>query len=139
MFDILDVEDDAEGENGQDGGPEAEVASPYAFVVLDLEGSLQRRCADEDAYRDLPQQQYYQRLLFGILVGCSVEIAYQLCVEVPILLHRLCRAIPEQMPQGPCTPNDARRGHHSNPDIEEAGRKVISVRTDRTPSLTTTA
>jgi hypothetical protein len=36
MFDILNVEDDAEGDKRENGGPETEITSPDIFVVFDL-------------------------------------------------------------------------------------------------------
>jgi hypothetical protein len=53
VFEVLDVEDDAEGNDGEDGGPEAEVAGPYIFVVLDLKGGLDGGGGDEGSKRCL--------------------------------------------------------------------------------------
>jgi hypothetical protein len=49
VFDILDVEDDAEGDDGESRGPETEVACPDVFVVFDLECCLDCGCADESS------------------------------------------------------------------------------------------
>jgi hypothetical protein len=36
MFDVLNVEDDAERDKRENGGPETKIASPDIFVVFDL-------------------------------------------------------------------------------------------------------
>jgi hypothetical protein len=40
MFNVLDVEDNEEGNDRNGGGPEAEIPGPDACEVFDLEGSL---------------------------------------------------------------------------------------------------
>jgi hypothetical protein len=47
VLDILDVEYEAERDDGDYGCPETEVAGPYVFVVFDLEGRLDYRSGDE--------------------------------------------------------------------------------------------
>lgn len=44
MLDILNVEDDPERDESEDRGPETKVASPYVFVVFDLECCLNSGC-----------------------------------------------------------------------------------------------
>jgi len=47
VFDVLDVEDEKKGDDGEDRGPETEVTGPYVLVVFDLEGSLNCGSSDE--------------------------------------------------------------------------------------------
>lgn len=49
VFDILDVEYEAERDDGDYGCPETEVTGPYVFVVFDLEGCLDCGGGDEGA------------------------------------------------------------------------------------------
>ena len=49
MFNVLYVEDDAERDEGEDRGPEAEVACPDVLVVINLERCLDGRSGDEGA------------------------------------------------------------------------------------------
>jgi len=45
VFDVLDVENDEEGDD--DCSPETKISSPYASEILDLEGSLYGSRDDE--------------------------------------------------------------------------------------------
>lgn len=53
MLDILDVKYDAERYEGEYGGPEAEVAKPYVFVVFDLKCGLGCGRGDKRSKSDL--------------------------------------------------------------------------------------
>ena len=47
MFDVLDVENDEEGDNGDDCSPEAKISGPNAGEILNLKGSLYGSRYDE--------------------------------------------------------------------------------------------
>lgn len=53
MLDILDVEDDEEGDDVDGSGPKAEIPSPDACKVLDLESSLYGSRGDEGSKGNL--------------------------------------------------------------------------------------
>lgn len=53
MLNVLNVEDDDEGYDGDGGGPEAEVPDPDACEVLDLEGGLDGSRGDESCENSL--------------------------------------------------------------------------------------
>jgi hypothetical protein len=53
VLDILDIEYDAKRDDGDDGGPESEVAGPDATVVFNLEGCLYGGGQDERSDSDL--------------------------------------------------------------------------------------
>jgi hypothetical protein len=56
VFDVLDIEDDAERDDGDNRCPETEVAGPYVLVVLDLKRGLYGRSGDEGAEGYLASQ-----------------------------------------------------------------------------------
>jgi hypothetical protein len=49
VFDVLDIEDDDERNYVDGGGPKAEIPSPDACEILDLEGCLYSSCSDESS------------------------------------------------------------------------------------------
>jgi hypothetical protein len=53
MFNVLDVEDNEEGNDRNGGGPEAEIPGPDACEVFDLEGSLNGGRGDESSENSL--------------------------------------------------------------------------------------
>lgn len=53
MFDVLDKEDDEEGNDRNGGRPEAEVPGPDTCEVFNLEGSLNGSRGDESSENNL--------------------------------------------------------------------------------------
>lgn len=138
MFDVLDVEDDAKRGDRDNRGPKAEVASPYVFVVFNLQCCLDCSSDNKCSEGDLK----WRKLLDDVHISFRFihrSVAYQLRVEVPIALHWLWRAVPVQIPQRANSSYDSKRRHDGYPDIEEAWREVIANRAYWAPSFAITA
>lgn len=131
MLRVLDEEDDAEGDEGEDGGPETKVAGPYALVVSNLEGGL--GCGGGNKGGDCCLQRHNRSAYF--LFPDKSETPYQLCVKMPILLDGLRHAFLIEVPGGGSAAEEAAQGDDGYPDIEEARREVISDRAYRAPSF----
>lgn len=134
MLDVLNVEDDRDGSEIEDSGPEPEVASPCASKVVDLNGSLHGDGCQDGREQDLGNNT--TGLADGLCWGEHGHQPYHLGPKVPILLDRLRGAFPHEVPHGADTKDEAKGRDRSNPDIEEAGRKVVAEGAERAPALT---
>jgi hypothetical protein len=138
MFDVLDVEDDAKRDEGDYGGPEAEVASPNIFIVFDLKRCLKCGRGDECTEYDLGKGQLISLRPLGRPKTFS-RVSYQFCVEMPIALHRLWRAFLEEIPYRACSSHNAKHGDRCDPHIQKTRREVVANRAYWAPALIVTA
>ena len=101
MLGVLDREDDTERDDCENGGPEPEVSSPDACEVLNLEGGLYCGGDDECSNGYLIARSQYGSPSSSFFAGGTT---HQLRIEMPILLDRLCRTMPIEIPQCPSAP-----------------------------------
>lgn len=138
VFEVLDIENDTERDDGNDGGPEPEITGPDVLVVFDLQTGLQGVGSNKPDDDGLGAERHVRP---GSATDSGNQpTTHQLCVEVPIPPHRLRGAFAQEVVHRRAATQDSEQdGNRGYPHVEETARQVPAIAAHWPPSLRITA